>query len=348
MRLRVSGGWALAILLATPSGPVRAQGAEEEFYKGKVIRIVVPTPSGGLYDTYSRMLAHHMPRHLAGSPTFVLQHMAGAAGLVSANYMANIAPRDGSTIAAAYSATITAPLLSPEAAKFEVKTLAWIGSISKDPFVAYVWNTARAKTLEELKTQEILVGGTAVGSAPIDYAILARQLFGLKLKIVTGYAGTSEVNLAMQRGEIEGTFGFGWNSLKSGQAAWLKDRQVILVTQFGATRHPELPDVPAFAELVRNDADREALGLYLPRQEYSRPYYTPPGLPPARLTALRRAFDATIKDPEFLAEAEKLKTPVDGPATGEAIAEAAERIAKTSPAVVKRVVDMFTNFRADK
>lgn len=348
MQWRISGGWALAIALTMSSSLVRAQGADEEFYKGKIVRIVVPTPPGGLYDTYSRMLASHMPRHLAGSPTFILQHMAGAAGLVSANYMANLAPRDGSAIAAAYSATITAPLLSPDAAKFEVKTFAWIGSISKDPFVAYVWNTARAKTLDEMKNQEILVGGTAVGSAPIDYAIFAKNLFGLKLKIVTGYAGTSEVNLAMQRGEIEGTFGFGWNSLKSGQAAWLKERQVILVTQFGATRHPELPEVPAFAELVRNDADREALDLYLPRQEYSRPYYAPPGLPPTRLTALRRAFDATIKDPVFLAEADKLKVPVDGPATGEEIAAAADRIAATSPAVVRRVVDMFTNFRADK
>lgn len=325
-----------------------AQVPGEDFFKGKVVRIVVPTPSGGLFDSYSRLLAQHMPRHLPGAPTFTLQHMPGAAGIVSANYMANLAPRDGTVIAAAYSATMSAPLLTPDAAKFDVRTLAWIGSISRDPFVAYIWSTARAKSLDDMRTHEILLGGTAVGSATVDNAILGRQLFGLKLKIVTGYAGTSEINLAMQRGEIEGTFGVAWNSLKSTNPAWLKDRQVLVVTQFGRTRHPELPDVPAFAELATNDVDRQALDLYLYRQDYSRPYYAPPGVPAGRLTVLRRAFDATVRDKAFLTEAEKSKAPVDGPATGEEMTEAAERIAATSPEIIKRVVDMFAGFRAEK
>lgn len=348
MTWRVAIGLAWLWVIASMPATVRAQESHENFYKGKVIRIVVPTPSGGLFDSYSRMLAQHMPRHLAGAPTITLQHMPGAAGIVSANYMANLAPRDGTVIAAAYSATMTAPLLTPDAAKFDMRTLAWVGSVSRDPFVAYVWSTARAKTLADLKTHEMLVGGTAVGSATVDNAILARQLFGLKLKVVTGYAGTAEINLAMQRGEIEGTFGVAWNSLKSNSAAWLKDRQVLIVTQFGRERHPELPDVPAFLELAKTDTERQALDLYLSRQDYSRPYYAPPGLPPPRLTALRRAFDATVRDPAFLAEASKSKAPVDGPATGEVMAAAAERIAATSPAVVKRITEMFTTFRADK
>ena len=338
----------LLLLGALTGHGAHAQDAADGFFKGKIIRLVVPTPPGGLFDGYSRLLAQHMPRHIAGSPTIVLQNMAGAAGLVAANYMANVAPRDGTVIAAAYSATMTAPLLSADGAKFGVKTLSWIGSISKDPFVAYVWNTARAKTLDELHRQEILVGGTAIGSAPIDYAILAKDLFGLKLNIIPGYAGTAEVNLAMQRGEIEGSFGIGWNSLKVGQAEWLAKRQILLVTQFGLTRHPELPDVPAFAELARNDSDRQALDLYLPRQEYSRPYYAPPGIPEARLTLLRRAFDAGLRDPAFLAEAASLKAPVDGPATGEELAAASDRLASTSPQVVKRVLDMFANFQSTR
>lgn len=339
-----------ALLLAAALSPaeVRAQEHADDFYKGKVVRIVVPTPSGGLFDSYSRLLAQHMPRHLAGAPTITLQHMPGAAGIVSANYMANVAPRDGTVIAAAYSATMTAPLLTPDATRFEVRTLAWIGSVSRDPFVAYVWNTARAKTLADLQSQEILVGGTAVGSATVDNAILGRQLFGLKLKIVTGYAGSADINLAIQRGEIEGTFGVAWNSLKSTNPAWLQDRQIIVVTQFGRTRHPELPDVPAFAELAKTDAERQALDLYLTRQDYSRPYYAPPGLPPARLTALRRAFDATVRDKAFLDDAVKLKAPVDGPATGEDMAATAERISMTPPEVVKRINDTFSSFRADK
>jgi len=336
--------------IATPilRSSARAEDAASDFFNGKIIRIIVPTPPGGLFDGYSRLLAQHMPRHMKGPPTIILQNMPGAAGLVSANYMANLAAQDGTVIAAAYSALMTAPLLSPETTRFDVKTFHWIGSITKDPFVAYVWNSSRAKTLDSIRAQEIIVGGTAVGSAPIDYAILGKELFGLKLKIIPGYAGTSEVNLAMQRGEIEGSFGVGWNSLKVGQGDWLSSRQILLVTQFGLTRHPELPDVPAFTELARGQADRQALDLYLPRQEYSRPYYAPPGTPEARLTVLRRAFDATVSDPGFLAEAASLKAPVDGPATGEELAAAAERIGSTPPQIVKRVVDMFANFQLSK
>lgn len=348
MAQREARWFSMVFLAFSLCAGANAQTSDDEFFKGKVIRIIVPTPTGGLFDGYSRLLAQHMPRKLAGSPTIILQNMAGAAGLVAANYMANVAPRDGSVIAAAYSATMTAPLLTPDAAKFNVKSLAWIGSISKDPFVAYVWNTARAKSLDELRNHEILVGGTAVGSAPVDYAILGRELFGLKLNIVTGYAGTAEVNLAMQRGEIEGSFGVGWNSLKVGQADWLAAKQILLVTQFGLSRHPELPDVPAFAELATNETDRQALDLYLPRQEFSRPYYAPPGIPAARLTALRRAFDATIADSAFLADAASLKAPVDGPATGEELQAAADRLAQTSPKVVKRVLDMFGSFQLSK
>ena len=135
----------IAFILPLGGSEVRAQDAESAFFKGKIIRIIVPTPPGGLFDGYSRLLAQHMPRQIAGSPTIILQNMPGAAGLVAANYMANLAPRDGTVIAAAYSATMTAPLLSPEGTRFDVKTFAWIGSISKDPFVAYVWNSARAK-----------------------------------------------------------------------------------------------------------------------------------------------------------------------------------------------------------
>ena len=336
------------LLAACLGTGLRAQPVDDEFFKGKVVRIVVPTPTGGLFDGYSRLLSQHMPQKSPGAPTMILQNMAGAAGLVAANYMANVASRDGTVIAAAYRATMTAPLLTPDAAKFDVKTLSWIGSISKDPFVAYVWNTARATTLDELRRQEILVGGTAVGSAPVDYAILARELFGLKLNIVTGYAGTAEVNLAMQRGEVEGSFGVGWNSLKVNQADWLASRQILVVTQFGFSRHPELPNVPAFAELATSDADNQALDLYLPRQEFSRPYYAPPGVPPARLTILRRAFDATLRDPAFLADAEKLKAPVEGPATGEELEAAAKRLSAIQPSVIQRVLTMFSHFQSNK
>ena len=339
---------AVGTALLTGISGAFAQDAEAEFYKGKNLRVIVPTPTGGLYDGFSRLIARHMSKHIPGQPTLVVQNMGGAAGLVAANYMANVAPRDGTAIAAAHGSTMTAPLLSPENAKFDLKSLSWLGNITRDPFVAYVWHTAPVQSLEDLKTKEGIFGGNSVGSASIDYAIAAKALFGLKLKIITGYANSSDVKLAMERGELHGTFGNGWSSLKSDAPEWIAEKKVTLLTQFGLSRHPEMPDVPMFIDLAKNESDRQALELLLSRQEYSRPYYAPPQVPAARLTVLRRAFDATVKDEAFLADAARIQAPVDGPARGEDVEKAAHRLAETSPAVVKRVLEMFANFNAGK
>ncbi len=325
-----------------------AQDAEAEFFRGKTIKVIAPTPAGGLYDSFSRLIARHMGKHIAGAPNMIVQNMGGAAGLVAANYMANVAPRDGTTIAAAHGSTMTAPLLSPDQAKFDINTLSWLGNITKDPFVAYVWHTSPVQSLDDLKTKEGIFGGNSVGSASIDYAIVAKNLFGLKLRIITGYASSTDVKLAMERGELHGTFGNGWSSLKVDQPTWLTEKKVTLLTQFGLSRHPEMPDVPMFSDLAKTDSDRQALELLLSRQEYSRPYYAPPQVPPARLNMLRRAFDATMTNPDFLAEAARIQAPVDGPARGEEVEAAARRIAATKPDVVKRVVDMFAQFQSGK
>ena len=339
----------VALSLAGAScGFATAQDADADFYKGKTIKVVAPTPPGGLYDEFSRLIARHMSKHIAGNPQLIVQNMGGAAGLVAANYMANVAPRDGTVIAAAHGSTMTAPLLSPEGAKFDLNTLSWIGSITKDPFVAYVWHTAPVQSLKDLETKEGIFGGNSVGSASIDYAIAARSLFGLKLRIITGYANSTDVKLAMERGELHGTFGNGWSSLKVDQPTWITEKKVTILTQFGLSRHPEMPDVPMFTDLAKTDADKQALELLLSRQEYSRPYYAPPQVPAARLTMLRRAFDATMQDAGFLADAKRIQAPVDGPVTGEALADAARRISATPPEVVKRVVGMFTSFQSGK
>ena len=345
-------GWMRAASAALALGIVlveaRAQDADAEFYKGKVIKVVVPTPVGGLYDEFSRMIAMHMLRHIPGSPQMIVENRGGAAGLVAANYMANVAPRDGTVIAAAHGSTMTAPLLSPEAAKFDIGTLSWIGSITKDPFIAYVWHTAPVQSLKDLQTKEGIFGGNALGSASIDYAVVAKNLFGLKLRIITGYGNSTDVKLAMERGELHGTFGNGWSSLKVDQPSWITEKKVTILTQFGLSRHPEMPDVPMFTDLAKTDADKQALELLLSRQEYSRPYYAPPLVPTARLTMLRRAFDATMVDPAFLADAKRIQAPVDGPVKGEDLAAAAHRIAATSPDVVNRVVKLFSDFQAGK
>ncbi len=339
--------FALAFVVGV-SGAAFAADPEADFFKGKQLRVIVPTPVGGLYDVFARLVAEHLPRHLPGNPRAIAQNMGGAGGLVAANYIANVAPRDGTVLASAHSSTPTASLLSPEGAKFDVNDLSWIGSITKDPFVSYVWHTSPVQSLDDLKTKEGVFGGNAVGSASIDYAIVGKEFFGLKIKIITGYPNATDVKLAMERGELNGTFGNGWSALKAGEPTWLPERKVTLLTQFGLSRHPEMPDVPLFIDLAKNAPDRQALELLLARQEFSKPYYGPPGIPAPRLTALRRAFDATMTDPAFLADAAKVNAPVDGPMTGEEVATAVKRISGTPQSVVKRIETMFAQFQAGK
>jgi tripartite-type tricarboxylate transporter receptor subunit TctC len=334
-----------AALLTGAAPSAFAAAADADFFKDKQMRMIVPTPPGGLYDSFSRMIAEHMPRHIPGNPQMIVQNMAGASGLTAANHMANVAAKDGTTIAAAHGSTGTASLFTPNEAKFDSGALSWIGSITKDPFIAYTWHTAPIKTLKDLETKEGIFGGAAVGSASIDFAILARDMFGMKLKIITGYTGGTEVKLAMERGELHGTFGNGWSSLKTVEPTWLPEKKVQILTQFGLERHPEMPDVPMFLDVAKTEPDRQALELILARQEISRPYYAPPGVPAARLAVLRRAFDATMKDPAFLATAAKAGAPVDGPMSGEQVEAIVKRQVSTPPAIVKRIVDMLANFK---
>ncbi len=226
--------------------------------------------------------------------------------------------------------------------------MSWLGSITKDPFVAYVWHASGIKSLEDLKTTEAPFGGNAIGSASIDYAIFAKEMFGLKIKLITGYPNSVDVKLAMERGELAGTFGNGWSSLKTGEPTWLSEKKVILLTQFGLTKHPELPTVPLFIDLAKTEDDRKALELVLARQEFARPYYAPPGIPADRLTILRRAFDKTMTDPAFLAAAEKAQAPVDGPMTGEEVEAGVNRLAATRPELVQRMEKMLSDFQAGK
>jgi tripartite-type tricarboxylate transporter receptor subunit TctC len=334
-----------ALITGIQGTALAADPTSEPFSKDGLMRVLVPTPTGGLYDMLSRLLADHMGRHIPGNPRMIVQNMGGAGGLVAANYMANIAPKDGTTIAAAHGSTSTASLFSPDQAKFKSNELMWIGSVTRDPFVAYVWHTSPIKSLEDLKTKEAAFGGNAVGSASIDYAVYARDLFGLKIKIITGYPNSVDVKLAMERGELAGTFGNGWSSLKTGEPTWLKEKKITILTQFGLTKHPELPDVPLFIDLAKTEDDRKALAPVLARQDIARPYYAPPGTPLERVTILRRAFDKTIADPQFLAAAEKAQAPVDGPMTGEEVQAVVERLVATPPELIARMQKLLANFQ---
>ena len=223
---------ALGILLCA----LASAAVAEDFYKGKQIKII--SSSATVYADYSRALAKYMPRHIRGQPLMIVQIMAGASGLTASNYLYSSAPRDGTVIAGTHGQIPTEPLLNPQGVHFDANKLSWIGSVTRDTYVGYVWHTSSVQSLEETKTKELLVGGQAVGSMSVDMPILGRDLFGLKFKIITGYTGATETKLALQRGEINGHLGTVWSDVKRSNADWLRDKKIKVITQFGFCRTP--------------------------------------------------------------------------------------------------------------
>jgi tripartite-type tricarboxylate transporter receptor subunit TctC len=337
---RVSAAFAIGLSLGAETA-LAAESAED-FYRGKQIRLIVSTDAGGAYDAYARLVAPVLKDHIPGNPTVIVQNMPGASGLKTANYMFAAAARDGTVIAGTHSSVLTAPLTSPGVAIFDANKFSWIGSVTSDPYIGYVWHTARVKTLEDTKTTEVIMGGVSVGSAGVDLAIMARDMFGLKLKIVTGYKASNDVKLAMERGEVQGTFANAWSSIRTAEPEWLRDKKIRIIVQHGFKKHPQLPDVPSIFELAENEADQQALVFMLARQEAAKPYFAPPDVPADRLAVLRRAFDATVRDPRFVALAAKTGVALDAPMTGDELAALVAKVSQTPATVVQRVNHMLT------
>jgi len=339
----LSAALSMVTALCMAAKPLAAETVEQ-FYRGKQIRLIVSTDTGGAYDIYARLLAQVMKDHIPGNPSIIVQNMPGASGLKAANYIYNAAPRDGTVIAGTHSSVPTGPLTSHAAALYDINKLSWIGSITGDPYIGYVWHTASIKKLEDAKTSQVIMGGVSAGTAGVDLAILAKDMFGLKLRIVTGYKSSTDVKLAMERGEVEGTFANAWSSIKTADPELLTEKKILIIVQHGFKKQPELPDVPLIFDLAKTEADRQALTFMLARQQAAKPYFGPPEIPPDRLDALRRAFDATIRDPRFVAMASRVGLTLDQPMTGDELASLAIRISQTPTSVIERVTRMLTNF----
>lgn len=326
-----------AVLLTAGALPVCAQ----EFYSGKTVTIIVS--GAGAYENYARLLARFMPKYLPGTPAMIVQMMPGGGGLRAANFLAKIAPRDGTTIAATHGAVITSALLAPEVTEFDVKSFGSIGNITRDTYLAYIWSTSPHQTIEDAKTTEMIVGGASVGGAGIDLAIMVRDVLGYKLKIVSGYKGSNDTKLAMERGEIQGTMGNTISSLRT--TDWLESGKVRVLLQLGNKANRDFPNVPLYSSITRNEEERQMLDVIAVRNEIAKPYFAPPGVPAARLEILRRAFDSAIGEPEFVAEASHQNMEIEDPLTGEQLAEAINRITNTPPSVVKKLNALFKNFK---
>jgi tripartite-type tricarboxylate transporter receptor subunit TctC len=318
-----------------------AAAAADDFYAGKTISII--TSGGGAYEAYGRMFARHMPKYIPGHPTMIVQAMPGAGGARAASYLFKAAARDGSVIGGVHGAVLTAPLMNPHAADFDVTKFSWIGNTTRGKFIGYVWHTSPVQSLAEAKTRELIVGGTSVGGNGIDMAIVMKEVFGYRLKIVSGYKNSNETKIALERGEIQGTLANDYSSLN--QTDWLARKLVRIIVQHGSARHRDLPDVPLFKDEARNETERQIIDLLNVRDEITRPYVAPPGVPATRLDILRRAFDATLKDKDFLADGQRQRLEIDSPSTGEELSAVAERIARTPPAVVQKLVALFNSYK---
>jgi tripartite-type tricarboxylate transporter receptor subunit TctC len=324
----------IAAALGLPSLPCAAQEVAD-FYKGKQIAIVVGFTPGGSSSLYAQALARHMGRYLPGSPNLIVQHVPGAGGLVAANNVYNTAPRDGTTFAITGRTVAIEPLLGNKNAKFDARQFNWIGTANVEYTTCSLWHTAKVKTLQDALTTEAIVGGSGADATEVVFPKAANKLVGTKFKVVLGYPGSTEILLAMERGEVEGFCGIGWTFLKLRKGDWLKDKKINILYQMSLEKHPELPDVPAIIDYAKTSDDRKVFEFLFAPQEMGRPFFAPPGVPTERVRALREAFAQTLKDPQFLADAEKMGVEVQH-VGGEQIHMLVERIYASPPEVITR------------
>jgi tripartite-type tricarboxylate transporter receptor subunit TctC len=324
---------ALTALLVAGAA-ARAQDVAS-FYAGKTIRLVVGVDVGSGYDVNARLLARHMGAHIPGNPAFIVQNQPGAGSATMTSQLYASGPFDGTTIGAAFAGMPTIPLLQPGGSRFDPTKLIWLGNTNRETHVTYVWHTAPVQSLAQARTRELIVGAQAPGSSQVDFPLVADALLGFKFKIVAGYQSTAKINLALESGEVQGTIA-AWTTLKTLSSAWLADRKIKIIAQWALRPNPELADIPNVLDAAKTDDERDALRLVLARLDIGRPFFLPPNVPTDRVAALRAAFDATMQDPDYRAEADKLKVDVD-PLTGAELAALVAQVAQTPAETVARV-----------
>ena len=311
-----------------------------DFYRGKTMEMVVPTSPGGDYDLRARLVARHLGRFIPGNPSITVRNMPGGLGVAAANYLARVAPRDGTVLHAIFQNMPVLQAIGSPGVEFDVRKFGWIGNTTNSPNVINAWHTTGIKTIQDVMERELVVGAPGAASTSYIYPAALNQLVGTKFRIVAGYPGGNDVNLAMEKGEVGGRGSNSWASWKSGHPHWLAEGKVIILVQIGLQRAPDLPNVPLMLELAKTDEDRQVLTFMSADMGISRAYVTTADVPADRLAALRRAFDAMVKDPEFLAEAGKTKMDIS-PSTGEDAQKIAESMLNMPPRIIQRAKVLF-------
>ncbi|MEE8559803.1 MAG: tripartite tricarboxylate transporter substrate-binding protein [Alphaproteobacteria bacterium] len=329
----------LAAALAALSALPASAASVADFYKGKTIKFIISSSPGGGYDAYGRTLTRHLGRHIPGNPRFVPQNMPGAGGIKAANFLFNVAPKDGSVFGGVHRGIAMEPLFGNKQAKYQANEFNWLGSVNNEVSVCVSWGTVPVKTIQDAFKTELIIGGSGANDTEAFPAVL-NNVIGTKFKIISGYPSGTAVNLAMERREVDGRCGWSWSSVKTQKSDWIKNKTVNILLQMSLAKHPELPDVPLVMDFAKSDADKEVLKLVFARQVMGRPYLAPPGIPPERVAALRAAFDATMKDPKFIADIKKQKLEL-APVSGTEIQKLVARIYATPKSVIARTEDAY-------
>jgi tripartite-type tricarboxylate transporter receptor subunit TctC len=328
---------------AAAQGGTAAYAADPvaDFYSGRTVQLVIGYAPGGGYDIYARSLARHMARHIPGNPSIVVQNMPGAGSIKAANYLYNIAPKDGSAFGGFSRGAFLDPLLGRgEGVQYVATKYGWLGSISNEVGVCAFRADSGIATWQDMRTKSYVIGSTGAGADSDVFPIVLRKMFGLPMKVVTGYHSAADVVLAITRKEVDGRCGWSWSSLMAWNKDMFQSKAINVALQLASQKLAELPDTPSIVEVARDADQRSALKLILSRQMMARPYVAPPGIPPERLKALRAAFDATMTDPDFLAEAQRQDLEVR-PVSGTEADTLINEIYASPPAVVKMAIEVM-------
>src|SRR5580692_5468626 len=334
VKKRVHAGAAALFAVLFPVAIVLAQSAGD-FYKGRDIDLYIGYSTGGAYDLYARLIGRHMGAHIPGHPTLVPKNMEGAGSLRLANYLYRVAPPDGSAFGTIGRGIAFDPLLIGQGDAFDAQKFSWIGSANNEVSVCVAMQGSGITKFEDLFTKELTVGGTGTSADTDQFPRVLNNVLGTHLKIVEGYPGGNDVVLAMERGEVQGRCGWSWSSVKSTHKSWIDDKRMIVLVQLSPNKHPELPDVPSVTDFAKNDEQRAILKMIFARQVIGRPYAAPPNLPADRLAALRTAFMDTMKDKDFLAEAEKTDLEIN-PVSGEDVEKLVKEIYATPADIIAK------------
>ncbi len=309
--------------------------AAQDFYAGKTVSIIVGSAPGGSYDLYARIVARHLGKYIPGNPNFIVQNMPGANSRLMAGHIFAIAPKDGTTLGAPLNTLPLNQMVEAQTTAFNAADFNWIGAVSSPANVLVTWHTSGVKTLDDARQKEVTIGATTAGTTQEMYPLLANNLFGAKFKVVTGYKASTEINLAMERGEVQGRGANTYLAYRFQNPDWIRDKKINFIFQMTETRDSLMPDTPTLLEYAKTDEHRKIISVIVKTETIGRPLLAPPSVPAERVALLRKALMDVVKDPEFVAEAEKAQLEIS-PVPGEKLQAIVKDLVATPPDIVEK------------